>query len=169
VLRARTARFTFNRLSQVGGGRDFNLPDRDGYAAFLRQYLAECRRNPVLGLKDNLLNLVRWQRGGRPAGGCTGFGCGAAFNFVALLPDGEVHACRKFPSLLGDIREQSLADIYQSAAAKRYRQGPAGCRGCPLRRRCGGCLAVTHGAGLDPLQDRDPMCFLPGKPGTYSI
>ena len=32
-----------------------------------------------------------------PFGGCTGFGCGAAFNFMAVLPDGEVHACRKVP------------------------------------------------------------------------
>ena len=42
----------------------------------------------VLSFKDNMLN-VRLAETGRPTfGGCTGFGCGAAFNFMALLPDG---------------------------------------------------------------------------------
>lgn len=54
-----------------------------------------------MGLKDNLFNLVLAEGGEAPFGGCTGNGCGAAFNFVTLLSDGEVHACRKFPSPLG--------------------------------------------------------------------
>jgi hypothetical protein len=54
-----------------------------------------------MGLKDNLLNLVLAEGGEAPFGGCTGNGCGAAFNFVTLLSDGEVHACRKFPSPWG--------------------------------------------------------------------
>ena len=50
-------------------------------------------KNPILGYKDNLLNVVLHERGLAPLGGCTGFGCGAAFNFVhTILPDGEVHA-----------------------------------------------------------------------------
>ena len=160
MLRGLTIRFTFNRLAQVGGGRDFDLPDKERYAAFLQRYLAECRHNPVLGMKDNLLNIVRWHHRRPPLPGCTGFGCGAAFNFVALLPDGEVHACRKFPSKIGDIHSQGLSEIYRSDAAKRYRSGSASCRGCSIRRYCGGCLATTHGAGLDPFQDRDPQCFM---------
>lgn len=30
-----------------------------------------------------------------------------------------------------------------------------------LCSRCGGCPAVTQGAGLNPLVDRDTHCFLP--------
>jgi selenobiotic family peptide radical SAM maturase len=159
-LRGLTARFTFNRLARVGEAENMALPDKGEYAEFLLSYLRARRTNPVLGLKDNLLSILPVQAGRRPFRGCTGFGCGAAFNFVALLPDGEVHACRKFPSLLGNIREASLAVIYDSAAARSYREGSAACRRCRLRRRCGGCLAVTYGQGLAPLEARDPHCFI---------
>jgi selenobiotic family peptide radical SAM maturase len=159
-LRGLTSRLAFNRLAQVGEGTDLPLPDRDAYAAFLTRCLAARRENPVIGFKDNLFNIVRHRHGRRVFPGCTGHGCGAAFNFVALMPDGEVHACRKFPSLLGNIRGRGLGELYDSPAARRYREGSAACRGCRLRNRCGGCMAVTHGQGLDPLQARDPFCFL---------
>ena len=159
-LRGLTARFTFNRLAQVGEAKGIAMPDRETYAEFLGRYLAARRQNPVLGVKDNLLSILPYRAGRRPFRGCTGFGCGAAFNFVALLPDGEVHACRKFPSLVGDIRRATLAEIYDSEAARRYRSGSVACRDCRLRRCCGGCLAVTYGQGLAPLEARDPHCFL---------
>jgi len=162
-LRRLTCRFTFNRLAQVGRGAELAGPSADDLAAFLPRYLAARRGNPVLGVKDNLLNIVR-RRAGRPLlPGCTGFGCGAAFNFVALLPDGEVHACRKFPSPIGDVRRQGFGEIYDSPAAARYRAGPEACRRCSLRDACRGCMAVTCGEGLDPLVARDPGCFIDGS------
>ena len=159
-LQGLTRKFTFNRLSQVGEARGAAIPDKESYAAFLAAYLEAAHAHPVLGVKDNLFNILRHRRRAGFFGGCTGQGCGAAFNFVALLPDGEVHACRKFPSRLGNITEASFTEMYHSAPARRYRQGPAGCRGCPLRRHCRGCMAVTCGTGGDPLVDRDPQCFL---------
>jgi radical SAM protein with 4Fe4S-binding SPASM domain len=93
-------------------------------------------------------------------GGCAGFGCGAAFNFLALLPDGEVHACRKFPSRIGNLAASTLHDIYEGEAARRYRRGSAACRECPIRPVCGGCLAVTHGFGRNIFVERDPYCFI---------
>ena len=55
---------------------------------------------------------------------------------------------------------EGLAAVYDSAAAARYRAGCAACSGCAIRPVCGGCLAVAHGFGLDPLRERDPLCFL---------
>lgn len=78
----------------------------------------------------------------------------------SLLPDGEVHACRKFPSLLGNIANSDLIEIYDSNEAERYRQGPTACRKCKIRNSCGGCPAVSYGFGLDPLEDLDPYCFI---------
>ena len=93
------------------------MPARDTYASFLEVYLKAVESNPVLALKDNLINILNHRKGAELFGGCTGFGCGAAFNFLAVLPDGEVHACRKFPSLIGNVFHQSLGDIYDSEAA----------------------------------------------------
>jgi selenobiotic family peptide radical SAM maturase len=162
TLRGLTNSFTFNRLSQVGEGANLQLPSPDRYARFLEQFLEAADGNPIISLKDNLLNIMLQQRGKELFGGCTGFGCGAAFNFVTLLADGEVHACRKFPSLIGNIREQGLAEIYDSEIARRYRTRSSACRACSLRPVCGGCMAVTYSHGLDVFHDRDPYCFIDG-------
>jgi selenobiotic family peptide radical SAM maturase len=159
-LRGLTDLFTFNRLAMVGEGAKLRLPSPKEYALFLEQYIAASEANPVMGLKDNLMNIIFHERGEEVFGGCTGFGCGAAFNFISVLSDGEVHACRKFPSRVGNIFQNSLLEIYDSEAARGYRQRPEACSGCPLRLVCGGCLAVSHGHGIDIFRDRDPYCFI---------
>jgi len=162
-LRDRVDSFTFNRLSPVGEGAALQLPDRDDFVRFLEGYLDAAQDNPVMGLKDNLFNIILYRRGGKLTGGCTGYGCGAAFNFLTLLPEGEVHACRKFPSLIGNINERSLAELYDSESAARYRAGASACLGCSIRPVCGGCLAVAHGMGVDVFEGKDPFCFAEGK------
>ncbi|MDY6954289.1 MAG: thio(seleno)oxazole modification radical SAM maturase SbtM [Thermodesulfobacteriota bacterium] len=160
MLRGRTDHFNFNRLSMVGEGAMLHLPQRDAYRSFLEAYMEAAEGNPIMGLKDNLLNLLRYQRGMDLFGGCAGYGCSAAFNFMAVLSDGEVHACRKFPSFVGNVFEQSLAEIYDSEIACRYRSGCKGCQSCPIRPVCGGCLAIAHSFGHDIFEERDPYCFM---------
>ncbi len=159
LLRAKADVFYFNRLSKVGRGASLELPPKHDYIPFLERYVEACEKNPVLGLKDNLINVLNYQKGSEPFGGCTGFDCGAAFNFVAVLADGEVHACRKFPSPIGNIFHQRIAEIYDSKIAQRYRSGCAECRSCLLRPVCGGCLASSYSSGLDVFEKKDPYCF----------
>lgn len=158
-LRGRTGSFNFNRLSMVGEGASLRLPEKEAYRDFIHKYLEAREQNPVMGIKDNLLNIILETKGAL-FGGCTGHGCGAAFNFVSLLPDGEVHACRKFPSFIGSIYEGPLAEIYDSALADKYRAGPSECISCRIRPVCGGCQAVVSGSGLDCLTNIDPFCFI---------
>ena len=91
---------------------------KERYAAFLKDYLKAAEENPVMGIKDNLFNILLQEKDSELFGGCTGFGCGAAFNFLSVLPDGEVHACRKFPSAIGNILQQGIADVYDSACGR---------------------------------------------------
>jgi selenobiotic family peptide radical SAM maturase len=160
ALRGRTDLFTFNRLSLVGEGANLGLPSKEEYALFLQDYVRCARDNPVIGFKDNLINIVLRKRGEDLFGGCTGHGCGAAFNFMSVLPDGEVHACRKFPSPIGNVLEQGIAGVYGSPAAERYRSGSRSCASCAIRPICGGCLAVSYSLGHDIFQTRDPFCFI---------
>ena len=153
--------FSWNRLSTVGEGAQLLMPTKEAFEGFLRAYEAAARENPFLTLKDNLTNIVRLEEGRPPFGGCTGYGCGAAFNFMALLPDGEVHACRKFPSLIGHIDQSSLFDVYHSPQAALYRQGPDECRDCRLKIACRGCLAISYSLGQDIFKTKDPFCFIP--------
>jgi selenobiotic family peptide radical SAM maturase len=160
VLRDHADRFHFNRLSMVGEGSDLTLPARDNYIAFLESYVKATDHNPILGFKDNLINILRHKKGMKPFGGCTGYGCGAAFNFLAALPDGEVHACRKLPSRIGNLFKESIEDIYNSAMANRYRSGSSACKSCTIRPVCGGCLASAYSHGLNIFEEKDPFCFM---------
>ncbi len=160
MLRNLTDRFHFNRLSMVGEGANLQLPDKGKYIEFLESYVSAADKNPILGMKDNLINILYHKRGIKPFGGCAGYGCGAAFNFLTLLPDGEVHACRKFPSLIGNIFHHDFEEIYESEIAKRYRSGCNACRSCAIRPVCGGCLAIAHSYHLNIFEERDPYCFM---------
>ncbi|MFC1523614.1 thio(seleno)oxazole modification radical SAM maturase SbtM [Thermodesulfobacteriota bacterium] len=163
LLRDKTDYFTFNRLSLVGEGAQLQPVDRQHFQAFLASYMAQAQNNPIMGLKDSLFNILKHEKALPLAGGCAGFGCGAAFNFITILPDGEVHACRKFPSPIGNILSQSIAEIYDSEPAKRYRSGCQECDQCPIRPVCGGCLAIAYSFGLDIFSQKDPYCFITHK------
>jgi len=161
TLRNKADLFTFNRLSMVGEGAKLQVPSKERYTAFLKEYLQASKSNPTMALKDNLFNILLHTEGADLFGGCEGYGCGAAFNFISLLPDGEAHACRKFPSPIGNVLEEGIAGAYDSEAAKRYRSGSAACRQCTIRPVCGGCPAVSHSSGRDVFEERDPFCFMP--------
>lgn len=159
MLTGRVDLFTFNRLAMVGQGAALASVAPERFPELLAAYLDASERMPHLALKDNLFNILSLERQRPLFDGCTGFGCGAAFNFMALLPDGEVHACRKFPSPLGNIFHQSLIDIYHGEIAARYRAGSSACMECELRPVCRGCAAVLHGLGLDVFTALDPYCW----------
>jgi len=160
ILNEHADRFHFNRLSMVGEGANLRLPDKEEYLKFLDSYEKAIQKYPVLGIKDNMLSILSYKKGLEPFGGCTTFGCGAAFNFLAVLSDGEVHACRKFPSPLGNIFYQSITEIYDSPQAQRYRAGCSVCHSCRLHPVCGGCLAVAYSLGQNIFEERDPFCFI---------
>jgi selenobiotic family peptide radical SAM maturase len=160
MLNGYADRFHFNRLSTVGEGANLMLPEKEEYLAFLNSYEKESQKNPILGLKDNMLSILSYKKGLEPFGGCTTFGCGAAYNFLAVLSDGEVHACRKFPSPIGNIFRQSISEIYDSPQAQRYRAGCTECHTCKLHAVCGGCLAVAYSLGRNIFEEKDPFCFI---------
>jgi len=159
ALEGVTGGLTFNRLALFGEGAALELPGPAEYRLFLERYAAALEHYPVLTLKESLLNTIFEADQSGLFGGCAGHGCGAAFNFVSILSDGEVHACRKFPSYIGSIIDQSLEAVYASDAAARYRRGSSACDGCSLNAVCRGCPAVTASLGLRPLSDKDPFCF----------
>jgi len=159
-LRDKVDRFNFNRLSMVGEGAALVSVDIETYRDFLEEYLQAAKNNPIMGLKDNFFNLIQHQNNKTEFyGGCAGHGCGAAFNFVSLLPDGRIDACRKFDSPMGNIFDKSLSEIYHGSQGERYRNGPSACNNCDINAACRGCMAVAYGMGKDVFTDVDPYCF----------
>ncbi len=158
LLKEKVDRYLFNRLTLFGEGANLQPMPVEKFDTFIADYKKASLSNPVLGLKDNLLNRLNCLEEDSFFGGCAGFGCGAAFNFVSVLPDGEVHGCRKFPSKIGNIFTRSFYDIYYSNSAEKYRQGSVECSDCKIKSICRGCPAVVAGHGMDPFLDRDPYC-----------
>ncbi len=163
MLRGKVDLFTFNRLAMVGEGAALSSAPVDEFPAFLEAFHAAAYSNPCMSLKDNFFNILRHKNSKPYVGGCAGYGCGAAFNFVSLLPDGEVHACRKLPSYIGNMFEQTLNAVYHGSLADKYRAGSEACAKCDIRPVCGGCLAVNYGFGNDIFKDLDPYCFMEQK------
>ncbi len=159
-LRGKVDLFTFNRLSQTGEGAALATAEKREYQVFLHDYLEAAKSNPTMALKDNLINIIKADNQEKPFGGCTGFGCGAAFNFCSILPNGDMHACRKFQSPIGNVLQATILELYKSKVAEQYRMGPSECRGCKIRPVCGGCQAVIQSSGLDVGLHRDPYCFI---------
>jgi selenobiotic family peptide radical SAM maturase len=159
LLERRADAFNFCRLSQVGEGAALAQPAPQRFRGFLKRYISYAEKSRIAGYKENLINLARYESGQELTHGCTGFGCGVAFEGVVLLPDGEVHGCRKFPSLMGNLWEQSLEEIYFSRASETFRRGMRACDGCPIRPVCGGCVAASPRPVSGISEAVDPFCW----------
>ena len=82
MLRDRADVFHFNRLSMTGEGARLSLPSKEKFIVFLDEYLAAAEANPLLGLKESLINTRLYEKSMKLFGGCAGYGCGAAFNLI---------------------------------------------------------------------------------------
>lgn len=159
LLEKRTEAFNFSRLSQVGEGATLAQPTPQRFRSFLKRYIAYAEQSRIAGYKENLINLMLYESGQELFHGCTGFGCAVAFDGVVLLSDGEVHGCRKFPSLMGNLWEQSLEEIYFSDAGETFRRGMRACDGCSIRPVCGGCVAASPRPASGISDAVDPFCW----------
>ncbi len=94
-------------------------------------------------------------------------GCAAADGLLHVNPAGDVLPCSSFQhsESLGNLLHQSFDEIWQSRAARHFRQKqmmPPGCHACPNREFCqGACPLYWREIGLTELggsaRDRPPL------------
>lgn len=89
-------------------------------------------------------------------------GCHAGILYFSLRPDGDVFPCTFLPIKAGNIREQSLADIWRNSKilnTLRQRKTLKGkCGSCEYRETCGGCRGRAYACTGDYLET-DPVCL----------
>ncbi len=89
-------------------------------------------------------------------------GCLAGRSVVFLSHAGEVFPCGYLPLNCGNVREQSLAHIWQTSTVLQQfdtLEGLGGkCGRCKYKTICGGCRARAYGHSGDPLAP-DPACL----------
>jgi radical SAM protein with 4Fe4S-binding SPASM domain len=89
-------------------------------------------------------------------------GCHAGIFYFSLRPNGDVYPCTFLPIKVGNIREQSLIDIWRNSKTLntlRQRSALKGkCGTCEYRETCGGCRGRAYACTGDFLET-DPVCL----------
>jgi len=95
-------------------------------------------------------------------------GCAAGVSGLTVLPDGTVTPCRRMPVPIGNIRKDSLREIWASSeilnALRDKSRYKGRCGECNKWSACRGCRAIAAAfAGADDKAGylaEDPQCFL---------
>ncbi len=89
--------------------------------------------------------------------------CKAGKNLLTVMHNGDVYVCRRMPILLGNLREQTLKDIYcNHEILKDLRQERTikGCEKCEHKTVCRGGLKCLAYAVNGDYNTADPGCWL---------
>ncbi|MBN1440154.1 MAG: radical SAM protein [Anaerolineales bacterium] len=139
----------FNRFNPGGRGRanlEMLLPSRGGIRRALEEAAAASAEFdlPVscsIPIQPCLIDMSAFPRFG------TGF-CAAGTDraYFTLDPLGNVRPCNHTPTILGNLREESFADLAASARMRAFAEAmPAFCGPCSRRMECrGGCKAAAE-------------------------
>ena len=164
--------FTFARYCATSPEKAEDYPTPEEYHRFLERYYdkSEELRKSGTGTryiqKEHLFTLLKWERGdfvvpeiskSHPDVVCDGCHLGTG---VSIASNGDVLACRRMESVVGNVWNTSLRKIEKSDEIKRYADVKQikRCKDCELLNWCRGCRAVCFNATGD-LQAEDPCCW----------
>ena len=87
-------------------------------------------------------------------------GCNCSNCHLTILPKGEVYACRRFESNVGNVFNEKLYDLFTGDKMDYFRDFDKfeKCSRCELKRFCRGCPAVTYGY-TGNFYGTDPQCW----------
>src|SRR5208283_1061747 len=160
----------FSRLVPSGSGR--NLLNK-----MLAQEVLKALYSKIFSLNTGNLKIVT----GDPVASCfkrpageddnssfPASGCAAGVSGLTILPDGTVTPCRRLPVPIGNVRTDSLREIWTTSEvlnALRDRSGYDGkCGKCNKWSACRGCRAIAYefscSKGIQNYLAEDPQCFL---------
>lgn len=88
-------------------------------------------------------------------------GCNCANSHMTILPNGEVYACRRMKSPVGNAFSENMEDIFLGDEMDKYRDYDKfeKCSKCELFRFCRGCPAVAYGNNHN-FYAPDPQCWM---------
>lgn len=139
------------------------------YKAFLescwKKYEQYKDRHTTFQLKDHLWNLFLYEKGlfkiPRDADKKMIYdGCHCAISHMTILPTGEVYACRRMESKIGNVFETPMYELFIGNDIEEFRDFDKfeKCNKCELRGFCRGCPAVAYGY-MGNMYASDPQCW----------
>jgi len=122
-------------------------------------------RGTTFNLKDHLWNLYLYEKGlyHIPNGLDNNImydGCNCGINHMTILPTGDVYACRRMESIIGNALSDKMYDLFVGSVMDEYRQYDKfeKCAKCELLHFCRGCPAVAFGYTHN-MYSADPQCW----------
>ncbi len=95
-------------------------------------------------------------------------GCAAGVSGFTILPDGTLVPCRRLPIPIGNVRRDSVREIWATSeileALRDRRRYGGKCGSCKRWAQCRGCRAIAYAysqsKGRKDFLAEDPQCFL---------
>jgi radical SAM protein with 4Fe4S-binding SPASM domain len=80
---------------------------------------------------------------------------------LAIMPNGDVYPCRLFPQSIGNLRKQTLKEIYEKNYEKILRNGEIDmkCKKCEIFTKCQGGAGCISAAVTRNFFAKDPQCW----------
>lgn len=164
--------FAFGRYCPTSGQKseEYHIAPED-YKAFMEmchEKFAYHKKNgckTTFQLKDHLWTLFLYEKGlfkipedHDPTMIYDGCHCG--IGHMTILPTGDVYACRRMESKIGNVFETSMYDLFNGASLDEYRRFDKfeKCSKCELFGYCRGCPAVSFGY-TGNMYAPDPQCW----------
>lgn len=162
-------RIGFSRLVPSGKGRDLIscvLP-KDRLKDLYGTLLSLEHESPEIVTGDPLAGSMR-DPSGNDEGNIAISGCAAGVSGLTIGSNGDVLPCRRLPLSIGNVRNDSLRELWATSPileALRDRSRYRGkCGACPRWAVCRGCRAIAYAwdraKGGDNYVADDPQCFV---------
>jgi radical SAM protein with 4Fe4S-binding SPASM domain len=95
-------------------------------------------------------------------------GCSAGISGLTILPEGTLLPCRRLPVPIGNIKRNSLREVWATSevlnSLRDRSQYKGKCRTCKSWAQCRGCRAIayayTNASGQGDYLAQDPQCFI---------
>lgn len=162
--------FAFSRYCPTSEEKDTGMTPQEYkelletcYQKFQKYETEGC--NTYFNRKDHLWTLYEYEKGifhipEKAEENIIYGGCNCGNCHLTILPTGDLYACRRFESKVGNVFEDRIADLWVCDAMEAYRDYTKfkKCFKCELLRFCRGCPAVAYGTTRN-FYEADPQCW----------
>ena len=153
--------FNLYFLVQTGRGQQMNDLSSERTEAMLSNLVDwQDRYRPML-VRSKCAPQFKQIAYARGSGGLESGGCMAGTQYCRITPQGDVTPCPYMTVVAGNVRDQSLGEIWRTSPLLQELRDPTLLKGrcgrCEFKELCGGCRCRAHAAYADHLQE-DPAC-----------